>query len=436
MRPLHSLMLNPKLLRENISEVAKKHLRRGAELDVTLYKNLEDKRKLLQQEVETLQAQRNSLAKQIGEYKKNQQNADDIISEASAISEQVSAKKELLDKLQRELQNFLASIANIIDDKVPFGKTDEDNVLHSSWGDVPQFDFQPLDHIALCEAKGWLDFPVATQLTAARFSVLKGNLALLHRALAQFMLDCHTQEHGYQEVNTPVIVNEDTLYGTGQLPKFEEDLFQVNNGDKEANTSRKFYLIPTAEVTLTNLCAQKIVAGKELPLRFTAHTPCFRSEAGNSGRDIRGLIRQHQFEKVELVQITHPDYSWQALEEMTTHAETILQKLGLPYRRMILCSGDIGFCSTFTYDLEVWLPSQNKYREISSISNCLDFQARRMMARLRNEEGETTFLHTLNGSGVAVGRAMLAVIENYQQANGDIVVPPILRPYMRNMEII
>jgi seryl-tRNA synthetase len=423
-------MLNPKLLREDINYVADKQSLRGFVLDVELYQKLETQRKQLQQQVENLQATRNSLAKQIGEYKKNKQNADEIIAQASEVSTQTTVKKELLSEVQQQLQSFLERIPNILDDKVPQGTSEEENIVHRTWGEPAEFTFQPLDHIDLCEKKGWLDFDVASQLAAARFSVLKGDLALLHRALAQFMLNLHTQEHHYQEVNTPVIVNNETLYGTGQLPKFEEDLFAVQSGDKEAQSERLFYLIPTAEVTLTNLVAKSIVSVKDLPMRLTAHTCCFRSEAGNSGRDIKGLIRQHQFEKVELVQIVHPDHSWQALEEMTEQAEKVLQLLGLPYRRMVLCSGDIGFCSSFTYDLEVWLPSQEKYREISSISNCLDFQARRMMARCRNEDGEIEFLHTLNGSGVAVGRAMLAVIENYQQEDGSILIPEVLRPYM------
>lgn len=430
-------MLNPKLLRDDIHAVAQKHQARGFDLDIQRYQQLENQRKTLQQKVENLQAHRNVLAKQIGEYKKNGKHADEIMAQASQVSTQVNRHKAQLDQLQLTLHDFLSRIPNLLDDKVPLGQTEDDNVVHSQWGEIRQFDFTPLDHIDLCEHKGWLDFPIAVQLSASRFSVLKGPLARLHRALAQFMLDHHTQENGYQEINTPVIVNNRTLYGTGQLPKFAEDLFNVHNGgDTDMTSERQLYLIPTAEVTLTSLVANSMVSIDELPLRYSAHTLCFRSEAGNSGRDIRGLIRQHQFEKVELVQIVHPDHSWQALEEMTTQAEKVLQLLGLPYRRMILCSMDVGFCSTFTYDLEVWLPSQQKYREISSISNCLDFQSRRMMARLKNPQGETKFVHTLNGSGVAIGRAMLAVVENYQQKNGDILIPPVLRPYMNDIDLI
>lgn len=429
-------MLNPKLLRENIHEIATKHQTRDFNLDTKHYQDLEDRRKILQQDVENLQAKRNTLAKQIGEYKKQGKEANDIITNAINISQQLTEKKAQWETIQQQLQHFAATIPNVLDSQVPDGKTEDDNVLHSQWGEIPTFDFTPLDHIEICEKKGWLDFPIATQLAGSRFSVLKGPLALLHRALSQFMLDCHTQDNGYQEINAPIIVNEQTLYGTGQLPKFKEDLFSVHNGDEEAQTNKAFYLIPTAEVTLTNLVAKQIIAYDQLPLRYCAHTPCFRSEAGNSGRDIRGLIRQHQFEKVELVQVVDPKNSWQALEEMVRHAECILESLGLAYRRVTLCSGDVGFSAAFTYDLEVWLPSQQTYREISSISNCLDFQARRMMARLRNTEGETEFVHTLNGSGVAIGRAMLAVIENYQQSNGDIAVPKVLQPYMHGKKII
>jgi seryl-tRNA synthetase len=405
-------MLDIVLLRKDLDAVvARLQTRKNPQLflDVDAFRALEGERKTLQTRTEELQSQRNSLSKQIGMLKgKGQQR---------------------LEVLQAELQDLLLAVPNLPHESVPVGEGEEGNVEVRRWGTVRSFDFELKDHVDIGEKLG-LDFATGTKLTGSRFTFMRGPVARLHRALAQFMLDVQTSEHGYTECYTPYIVNADTLRGTGQLPKFEADLFAANKGGQEGEESQALYLIPTSEVTLTNVVRDEVLAEADLPIKLTAHTPCFRSEAGSGGRDVRGLIRQHQFDKVEMVQIVHPEQSYEALEAMTGHAEAILQKLGLPYRVMSLCTGDMGFGASKTYDLEVWVPAQNTYREISSVSNCEAFQARRLQARFKNAQGKNELVHTLNGSGLAVGRALVAVLENYQNADGSVTVPEVLRPYL------
>ena len=423
-------MLDPKRLRTELDEVAQQLARRGFKLDVDAVRTLEGQRKALQTHTEDLQNQRNLRSKSIGQAKARGEDIAPLMAEVSSLGEQLKTAEQDLAKIQADQEAIALGLPNILDASVPEGADENQNVEVRRWGEPKQFAFEAKQHFDLGAANDWMDFESATKLTGARFVVLRAAMARLHRALIQFMLDTHTQQHGYTELYVPYMVNAESLRGTGQLPKFAEDLFKLNN-------EQGYYLIPTSEVPVTNLVRDTIVDAANLPLKFTSHTPCFRSEAGSHGKDTRGLIRQHQFEKVEMVQITRPDQSWQALEEMVGNAETILQKLGLPYRVIALCSGDTGFSAAKTYDLEVWLPGQQKYREISSCSNTLDFQARRMVARYRNPEtGKTELVHTLNGSGVAVGRALVAVIENYQEADGRIRIPEVLRNYMGGAEYL
>ncbi|MDR6178130.1 seryl-tRNA synthetase [Pseudomonas sp. SORGH_AS 211] len=424
-------MLDSKLVRTQTEEVAARLATRGYVLDVSLVESLEARRKAVQTRTETLQAERNARSKGIGQAKARGEDIAPLLAEVDRMGSELEEAKRELDLVQGELDALLLGLPNLPDASVPVGKDEDDNVEVRRWGAPRDFDFEIKDHVALGETHGWLDFETAARFSGARFAVMRGSIARLHRALAQFMLNLHTGEHGYEETYTPYLVQAETLQGTGQLPKFEEDLFKIG---REGESD--LYLIPTAEVTLTNLVAGQILEAKRLPLKFTAHTPCFRSEAGASGRDTRGMIRQHQFDKVEMVHIVEPSTSFQALEELTGHAETVLQRLELPYRVLSLCTGDMGFGATKTYDLEVWVPSQGKYREISSCSNCGDFQARRMQARYRNAEGKPELVHTLNGSGLAVGRTLVAVLENYQQADGSIRVPEVLKPYMGGLEVI
>ncbi|PLR40264.1 serine--tRNA ligase [Chimaeribacter coloradensis] len=424
-------MLDPNLLRTELDAVAEKLARRGFTLDVEKLRALEERRKVLQVETENLQAERNARSKSIGAAKGRGEDIEPLRQEVNVLGEKLDNAKVQLDALQSEIRDIALSIPNLPDDAVPLGKDDSENQEISRWGEPRQYDFLVRDHVELGEMAGGLDFAAAVKLTGSRFVVMKGEIARLHRALAQFMIDLHTEQHGYQEAYVPYLVNHDTLYGTGQLPKFGEDLFHTKPLEEES-TSSNYALIPTAEVPLTNLVRDEILEEESLPLKLTAHTPCFRSEAGSYGRDTRGLIRMHQFDKVEMVQIVRPEESMQALEELTGHAEKVLQLLNLPYRKVLLCTGDMGFGSTKTYDLEVWLPAQNTYREISSCSNMGDFQARRMQARCRSKtEKKPRLVHTLNGSGLAVGRTLVAVLENYQQADGRIEIPDVLRPYMR-----
>lgn len=415
-------MIDPKLLRTELDTVAEKLAKRGYELDKAFWQQVEEQRKSIQVKTEELQAKKNAGAKQVGLMKRNGENTDALMAEMATISSEMKQAEDALKALQEKIQAAALTIPNLPDDSVPAGKDENDNVEMRRWGEPRQFDFAVKDHSDLGEDLGLLDFEMAAKLTGSRFSVLKGQLAKLNRALIAFMLTTHTDKYGYTEMYVPYMVNADSLLGTGQLPKFEEDLFKLR-GEKE------YYLIPTSEVPLTNSVRDKILDPEALPIKVTAHTPCFRSEAGSAGRDTRGLIRQHQFEKVEMVQIVHPETSMQALEDMTGQAEYILQQLGLPYRVIVLCGGDMGFGAVKTYDIEVWLPSQTTYREISSCSNCGDFQARRMQARVKDGK-KTELVHTLNGSGLAVGRTLLAIMENYQNADGTITVPEVLRPYM------
>lgn len=415
-------MIDPKLLRTELDTVAEKLAKRGYELDKAFWQQVEEQRKSIQVKTEELQAKKNAGAKQVGLMKRNGENTDALMAEMATISSDMKQAEDALKALQEKIQAAALTIPNLPDDSVPAGKDENDNVEMRRWGEPRQFDFEVKDHSDLGEDLGLLDFEMAAKLTGSRFSVLKGQLAKLNRALIAFMLTTHTDKYGYTEMYVPYMVNADSLLGTGQLPKFEEDLFKLR-GEKE------YYLIPTSEVPLTNSVRDKILDPEALPIKMTAHTPCFRSEAGSAGRDTRGLIRQHQFEKVEMVQIVHPESSMQALEDMTGQAEYILQQLGLPYRVIVLCGGDMGFGAVKTYDIEVWLPSQTTYREISSCSNCGDFQARRMQARFKDGK-KTELVHTLNGSGLAVGRTLLAIMENYQNADGTITVPEVLRPYM------
>ncbi|WP_116472388.1 serine--tRNA ligase [Zobellella maritima] len=431
-------MLDPKYLRSDIAETAARLVRRGFILDVEQFNALEEKRKTLQARTQELQAERNARSKAIGQAARSGEDIAPLKAAVSQINDELDTCKVELDALLEEIKAFSDAIPNLPHESVPQGKDENDNLLVRTWGDPTQLDFEPKDHVALGEALAGLDFKGAVKISGSRFVLMQGQIARLHRALAQFMLDLHTTQHGYTECYVPYLVNADSLYGTGQLPKFAADLFHTaieGEGDDEGRV-RRFSLIPTSEVPLTNIGRDEIFDAGELPLKLTAHTPCFRSEAGSYGRDTRGLIRMHQFDKVEMVQLVHPDRSWDALEEMVGHAEKVLQSLCLPYRVMALCTGDMGFSATKTYDLEVWLPAQNTYREISSISNCGDFQARRMQARVRDADGKPQLLHTLNGSGLAVGRTLVAVLENYQQADGRIAIPEVLQPYMGGLKFI
>ena len=432
-------MLDILLLRKDLdAAVARLETRKTPQafLNVEKFRALETERKTLQTRTEELQSQRNSLSKQIGMLKAKGESTDQVMADVASIKTELDASALRLDALQAEIQDMLLAVPNLPHESVPLGADEHGNVEVRKWsldGKGPKtFDFEVRDHVDIGEKLG-LDFDIGIKLSGSRFTFMRGQIARMHRALAQFMLDTQTQQHGYTECYTPYIVNADTLRGTGQLPKFEGDLFAAKKGgqdSEEGAESQALYLIPTSEVTLTNVVRDEILAESDLPMKLTAHTPCFRSEAGSAGRDTRGLIRQHQFDKVEMVQIVHPEKSYEALEEMTGHAEAILQKLGLPYRVMLLCSGDMGFGATKTYDLEVWVPAQATYREISSCSNCEAFQARRLQARFKNAQGKNELVHTLNGSGLAVGRALVAVLENYQNADGSVTVPEVLRPYM------
>jgi len=425
-------MLDPALLRSRLAETAARLKEtRNFDLDVSAVEALESSRKQLAMETQELQNLRNTRSKSIGQAKAKGEDVAALMAEVAGLGDKLKANEQALAEAQAKLAEIALGIPNIPHESVPVGKDEHDNVETSRWGTPRSFDFAVKDHVELGERHGWLDGDAGAKLSGARFTVLRGQLAHLHRALGQFMLDLHTCEHGYLECNVPVIVNADSMQGTGQLPKFEEDLFAT-----QVNDTRR-YLIPTAEVSLTNLVRDTIQDADALPLRMTAHTLCFRAEAGSYGRDTRGMIRQHQFEKVEMVQIARANESYAQLEEMVGHAEKVLQKLGLPYRKLLLCTGDMGFGSTKTYDLEVWLPSQQTYREISSCSNCEDFQARRLQARVRNADtGKPELVHTLNGSGLAIGRTLIAVMENYQNADGSIGVPEALRPYMAGLDRI
>ncbi len=421
-------MLDSKYLRQECDYAAELLQRRGYTLDVDTLKSLEAQRRDLQVKTEQLQSERNSRSKAIGLAKRNGEDIEPLMAEVGSLGEQLDAAKLQLAELLAAINDIAMGIPNLPDESVPVGADENENVEVRRWGTVPTFSFEVKDHVDLGAQHQGMEFDSAVKLTGSRFVVMKGQIARLHRALAQFMLDLHTSEHGYTEAYVPYLVNADSLRGTGQLPKFGEDLFHTQPATEEG---QGLSLIPTAEVPLTNLARDSIIDEAELPVKLTAHTPCFRSEAGSYGRDIRGLIRQHQFDKVELVQLVKPEDSMDALEQLTGHAETVLQKLGLPYRVMALCTGDMGFGAAKTYDLEVWIPSQNAYREISSCSNMVDFQARRMQARLRRKgEKKPELLHTLNGSGLAVGRTLVALLENYQQADGSVLIPEILRPYM------
>jgi seryl-tRNA synthetase len=433
-------MIDPQLLRKDIAAVAARLATRKFQLDVVKFNTLESERKSLQTRTEELQAKRNQLAKAIGMKKGKGEDAAAEMAEATQINVDMESGAARLSVLQTEIADFLMNIPNLPDEAVPVGKDETENFEVKRWGTIPEFSFPVKDHVDLGAPLG-LDFESAAKISGSRFVVLKGPAARLHRALAQFMIDLHSTQHGYEELNVPLMVNAASMRGTGQLPKFEEDLFKVprqmggEDGAGEAKVEN-FYLIPTAEVPVTNLVRDTITAAEALPLKFVAHTPCFRSEAGSYGRDVRGMIRQHQFEKVELVQIAKPEESMQLLEELTAHAEKVLELLELPYRKVLLCTGDMGFGSTKTYDLEVWIPSQNAYREISSCSNMGDFQARRMQARYKSGQGKPELVHTLNGSGLAVGRTGVALLENCQQADGSIAIPKALRPYLGGLAVL
>jgi seryl-tRNA synthetase len=438
-------MLDINLLRKDLpSAIARLESRKRPQafLNVEAFQALEAERKTKQIRTEELQSQRNTLSKQIGQLKAKGEDASAVMAQVSASKSELEAAAVRLEQIQLEMQSLLLAVPNLPHDSVPPGAGEDGNVQVRKWspaqgrdGAPPELGFAARDHVDLGQPLG-LDFEMGTKLSGSRFTVMKGPLARLHRALSQFMLDLQTSQHGYTECYVPYIVNADSLRGTGQLPKFEEDLFAANKGGQEGAAEAEgtaIYLIPTSEVPLTNFVRDEVVAEADLPMKFTAHTPCFRSEAGSYGRDTRGMIRQHQFDKVEMVQIVHPEKSYEALEEMTSHAEAVLQALGLPYRVMLLCTGDMGFGASKTYDLEVWLPAQNTYREISSVSNCEAFQARRLQARFKNAQGKNEFVHTLNGSGLAVGRTLVAVLENYQRADGSIAVPTVLQPYLGGM---
>ncbi len=418
-------MLDPKFVRTNPDDVAQLLKKKGYEFPVARFNELEERRKAVQVDTETLQSERNSRSKNIGKAKAAGEDIQPLMAEVASLGEKLNAAKAQLNDIQVEMDDLLAGVPNLPHESVPEGADEDDNIEVRRWGTPRDFGFEIKDHIDLGARNGELDFESAAKLTGARFAVLRKGVARMHRALIQLMLDTHINDHGYEEIYVPYMVNADSLRGTGQLPKFEEDLFKVPFGDRD------YYLIPTAEVPVTNMVRDTIIDAAQMPMKFTCHTPCFRSEAGASGRDTRGLIRQHQFEKVEMVQIVDPATSWDALEAMTGHAEAILQKLNLPYRVITLCGGDLGFSAQKTYDIEVWVPAQEKYREISSVSNMGDFQARRMQARWRNPEtGKPELAHTLNGSGLAVGRTLLAIIENYQTEDGRVAVPEVLRGYM------
>ena len=447
-------MLDIQLFRTDLDGTAKRLAGRGFQLDVAAFSALETERKTIQVKTQELQAKRNQSSKLIGQAKSKGENTTAIMAEVANLGDELKAAEAQLEAVQSKLQDMLLGVPNLPDASVPAGKSADDNIEIRRSGTPKKFDFEVKDHVDIGTNLGGLDFETAAKLSGARFTFMRGKIARLHRAIGQFMLDTQTEDHGYTECYTPYIVSDETLRGTGQLPKFEEDLFQVSMGGTEFKETRRdvtaylgsnkpsdvkkyfSFLIPTSEVTLTNTVRGEIVPLDQLPLKLTAHTPCFRSEAGSYGKDTRGMIRQHQFDKVEMVQIVHPDKSYAALEEMVGHAEAILQKLELPYRVMALCTGDMGFGAAKTYDLEVWLPAQNAYREISSCSNCEAFQARRMQARFRNAQGKTELLHTLNGSGLAVGRTLVAVLENYQQADGSVSIPSVLRPYMGGLDKI
>jgi seryl-tRNA synthetase len=446
-------MLDIQTLRNDLAGVAERLATRGYTLDTAKFEQLEAERKTIQTRTQELQAKRNATSKLIGQAKAKGEDTTAIMAEVGALGDELKQLEAKLPQVLADMDAFLAVIPNVPHAGVPVGKSEADNVEVRKVGDVPKFDFEVKDHVSIGEGLGGLDFETATKIAGARFTLLKGPLARMHRALAQFMLDTHTEKHGYTETYVPFMVNAKSMYCTGQLPKFEADLFATKKGalpaplstlanpDKmveftERTKESEFYLIPTAEVPVTNMVRDEIVALEKLPMKYVAHTPCFRSEAGSYGRDTRGMIRQHQFEKVELVQMVHPEKSYEALEGLLGHAETILKALGLPYRVVKLCTGDMGFSSATTYDIEVWLPAQNTYREISSCSNFEAFQARRMQARFRNAGGKPELLHTLNGSGLAVGRTLVAVLENNQQADGSVRVPEVLRPYMGGMEIV
>ncbi len=422
-------MLDIQALRNDLDAVVARLAKRGFEFDTARFTALEQERKTVQTRTQDLQAKRNNASKQIGMAKAKGEDVSGIMAEVAGLGDQLKADEARLSELQAELQNLLLNVPNLPHESVPQGKSEEDNVEVRRVGTPRVFDFEIKDHADVGAPLG-LDFDTGAKLSGARFTLMRGQIAKLHRALAQFMLDTQTDHHGYTECYTPYMVNAESLIGTGQLPKFEEDLFSLNHNDS------KLYLIPTSEVTLTNTVRDEIVPLEALPIKLTAHTPCFRSEAGSYGRDTKGMIRQHQFDKVEMVQIVHPEKSYEALEQMVGHAENILRELELPYRVVSLCTGDMGFGAAKTYDLEVWLPAQNTYREISSVSNCEAFQARRLQARFRNENGKPELVHTLNGSGLAVGRTLVAVLENYQQADGSVKVPQVLRAYMNNLEYI
>ncbi len=425
-------MLDPKLFRSDLNSIVEQLKKRNFAFDAVAFEALETKRKTFQVETEQLQSERNTKSKSIGKAKAAGEDIQPLLDEVAGLGENLDKAKVQLAEVQTEMDGILMGIPNLLHESVPVGKDEDDNIEIRKWGNPKTFDFDVKDHVTLGEKgsakNGWLDFETASKLTGSRYVVMHGQMAKLHRALIQFMLDVHTLEHGYTEVYVPYIVNSESLKGTGQLPKFEEDLFCV---DKEAG----HYLIPTAEVPITNIARDEILDASQIPLKMTSHTPCFRSEAGSYGKDTRGMIRQHQFDKVEMVQLVSAEKAWETLEELTLHAEAILQKLELPYRTVILCSGDVGFSAAKTYDLEVWLPGQQAYREISSCSCFGDFQARRMQARWRNPEtGKPELLNTVNGSGLAIGRTLVAVLENYQQADGSIVVPDVLKPYMGGIE--
>ncbi|HEY6094805.1 MAG TPA: serine--tRNA ligase [Gallionellaceae bacterium] len=428
-------MLDIQSLRNDLTAVAARLATRGYVLDTARFEQLEGERKSVQVRTQELQAKRNATSKQIGQAKAKGEDVSAILAEVASLGDELKALETQLERIQQDMHSFVATIPNTPNADVPVGKSEADNVEVRKVGEPTKFDFEVKDHVSLGEGLGVLDFETATKIAGARFSLLKGPLARMHRALAQFMLDLHTDKHGYVEAYVPYLVNAESMYGTGQLPKFEEDLFRVPRQTGDGG-EQNFYLIPTAEVPVTNMVRDSIVPLEQLPMKFVAHTPCFRSEAGSYGRDTRGMIRQHQFDKVELVQMVHPEHSYAALEDLLNHAETVLQKLGLPYRVVRLCTGDMGFSSAMTYDIEVWLPAQNTYREISSCSNFEAFQARRMQARFRNAAGKPELLHTLNGSGLAVGRTLVAVLENYQQADGSVRIPEALRPYMGGLDIL
>ncbi|MDO9313987.1 MAG: serine--tRNA ligase [Burkholderiaceae bacterium] len=433
-------MLDVALLRKDLTSVIARLERRKSPqpyLDVERFQSLESERKSLQTRTEELQAQRNSLSKQIGALKGKGEDTTAVMAQVAGLADELKASADRLEVIQSELSELLMAVPNLPQDSVPVGADEHGNVEVRRWspdaGGPRAFDFAPKDHVDLGAPLG-LDFDIGAKLSGSRFSFMRGPVARLHRALAQFMLDLQTQEHGYTECYTPYIVNREVLEGTGQLPKFKEDMFWVSRGGDEAQPEQ--YLISTSEISLTNSVREQVLAAEQLPIKLTAHSPCFRSEAGSAGRDTRGLIRQHQFDKVEMVQIVHPERSDDALEEMVRHAEAVLQKLRLPYRVLLLCTGDMGFGSSKTFDLEVWVPAQNTYREISSCSNCEAFQARRMQSRYKSAQGRNEFVHTLNGSGLAVGRALVAVLENYQNADGSVTVPEVLRPYMGGLEVL